>query len=311
MRPLRRHQPQAPFDQVDQAVGIAAAQPHQRLAHAVFFLALVGFLRRHAGHAGIERGTQAVDIGPGAQVGMLAVQFGRGEAGGVHRLEARRFHGQRLPRGAEIQQDRRLVLAQVDVAGLDVQVQQLVDMHLAQAAHQVVEDLAHEMLAQHLGAALLPGRQHVLLQRLAQLVVHHHVDRGVLAEEIHHAHHAGMGNAGQRAALFKEILQAEPECRGVFLGHHGDQFARVAPRQRRRQVLLDRDRRAGFIGGQVDETEPPAGQLLYNTIVGQQRADGQRCTLRLCRALGLCHGNRGRICLRGFANGLSGLIGHL
>lgn len=209
----------------------------------------------------------------GPRLVVLAIQLRRGEARRVHRLEARRFRRERLPRGTEVEQDRRAVLAQIDVARLDVEVQQLVDVDLAQPAHQVMEDLPDEAFAQHLQLALLARAENMLLQRFALLVRHHHVHRAVFPEEIEHAHDGRMGNLGERPAFLEEVLEPEAECACAFLGHDRDQLAGRAPGERRRQVFLDGYRRPMFIGSEIDEAEPPAGQLLYNAIIGQQRAD--------------------------------------
>ena len=60
-----------------------------------------------------------------------------------------REHG---ARGAEIDEQRRAVAAQVDVAGLDVEVQQLVRVHLAQPIQQAGEGIPDPGLLQHAAA---------------------------------------------------------------------------------------------------------------------------------------------------------------
>ena len=55
-----------------------------------------------------------------------AVLLGRGEARRVHRRQLHALGRERLARGAEVEQQRRAVVAQEDVGRLDVEVQQLV-----------------------------------------------------------------------------------------------------------------------------------------------------------------------------------------
>ena len=93
------------------------------------------------------------------------------------------MRGERLPRGAEIEQHRAAVGAQVDVRRLDVEVQELVRVHLAQPVQQMHEHVPDEALG-HLVLAHLD----LLLQRAPALVAHHHVHGLVGAEEIQHAH---------------------------------------------------------------------------------------------------------------------------
>ena len=105
---------------------------------------------------------------------------GEAKPGRVHRRQLQAVHGERLARGAEIDEHRSAVVAHVDVARLDVQVQQLVGMHFAQAVQQLREGVAHPVLLD--GAGLLVD---VLLQRAAALVAHHQVHRVVGAEKIY------------------------------------------------------------------------------------------------------------------------------
>jgi hypothetical protein len=194
-----------------------ASSLREQRGHLVLGLALVGRLRRRAGHAGVHRRADAVDVGPRPERRALGVQLGRREARRVHRRQLRHIGLDGLARGAEVEQDRRAVGAQVDIGRLQVEVQQLVGMHLAQAAADTcVKIVADEALRQQ-AACPWPGAAgaDVLLQRVAGLVGHHHVHGVVGAEEVQHAHHVRMGDAGQRPALLEKALQADAEHRQV------------------------------------------------------------------------------------------------
>ena len=156
---------------------------------------------------------------------------GGAKPGRVHRVQAHAPPRQRLARGAEIDQHRRAVVADVDVGRLDVQVQQLVRVHFAQPVQQLREHVADEVLLDRAAARL-----DVLLQRAAALVAHHQVDGLVGAEEIQHPHHVGVRQARERAAFLEEALHAVAEGREVLVG------------DRRQRVALACAARAGWEG---------------------------------------------------------------
>jgi len=110
-------------------------------------------------------------------------------------------------------------------------VQHLVLVHDAQAAQHLVEQRADGGLAEHLLGLEVAGGDDEVLQGRALQVVHHHVDGFVLAEEIEHAHHGGVRNLRQRAALFKKALKPQPVQRELFGRHLGQKLAGGAGRE--------------------------------------------------------------------------------
>ena len=160
---------------------------------------------------------------------------------------------QRLARRAKVEQDRRTVHPQVDIGRLHVQVQQPVGMDFPQAVHHLRKNPADEAFGQHVLLFLAAVAQDMLLQRAARLVVHHHVNSLVRAEEVQHANDVRVIDRGQRPAFLEEALQADP-VRIQVLGHHvGTQFARLALRQCGRHVFLDGDRVAVFVLRQIHD----------------------------------------------------------
>ena len=190
--------------------------------------------------------------------------LGRGESRRVHRRELRPLRGERLPRRAEVEQHRAAVGAQVDVGRLDVEVQQLVRVHLAQPVQQMHEHVPDEPLG-HLVLAHLD----LLLQRAAALVAHDHVHRFVGAEEVQHAHDVRVIDLRERAAFLEEALHAVPERRHVLGRRRAHDVAVGAQHERRRQVFLDRDRHAGFVERAVDDRETAAADLPVDPVVQQ------------------------------------------
>src|SRR5690606_25251553 len=132
---------------------------------------------------GVHGGTYAVDIAPWAQRVAIGVLLGRSKAGGITGRQPGLNFRKRLPGRAKIQQYRRTVEPDIDIGGLDVQMQQLLGMDFAQAIEQFTENAQHEIFRNRLGLA-----QDVVLQRFAALIVHDHVDGIVGAEEIQHAY---------------------------------------------------------------------------------------------------------------------------
>ena len=157
--------------------------------------------------------------------------------------------------------------------------QQLVGMHLAQAVQELRESRAHPGLVEHALAAL-----DVLLQRAAALVAHHQVHRLVGAEEIQHAHHVGMRQTSQRAALFEETLHAVAKAREIG-GRDLRRRARfAAQRQRRGQVFLDHDRRVFFVVREIDDRKAARSERANDAVVLEARAFRQ-CLVGLRRHL--------------------------
>ena len=240
--------------------------------------------RRRAAHAGKHGRAQAVNIGPGAERRAACIQVGRSEARRVHRREHRGVGVQRLARGAEVEQQRRAVSTQVDVGRFEVEVQQLVGVHFAQAAADAMKHLAHEVFAQAI--AFGGCARDVFLQRVPGLVGHDHVYSLMGAEEIEYAHHVRVHDARQGAAFFEKTLQADAKHRQVRLGHHGDQLPRLTQRQRAWQVLLDGYCIALAVIGKINNTEPAGRNFLYNAVSGNFESCGQRSVILCSHPIG-------------------------
>jgi len=243
----------------------------------VLLLARVARLRRRPRDAGVHRRAHRVDVAPRPELPRLeAVMLGRGESGGVHGLQLHRVLGERDARSAEVEQHRAPFHGDEDVRGLDVQVQQLVCMNLAQPVHQVREDAPDEPLGELVAVAL-----DVELERAAAHVLHHHVAGLVGAEEILDADHVGVRDHRQRPPLLEEALEAVAEdgLVGLFAEHHFHSVG--AQLQRRRQVFLDRERRVLLVAREIDDAEPARRKRLLDAIAVQHVAGGQRL-IRLC-----------------------------
>ena len=202
----------------------------------------------HARDAGVHRRPDCVDVRPRPHLFLIVVLLRGGITGGIHRPQARCIGVQRLPRCAEIEQYGCPVHGDVNVGRLDIEVQQLVGVDFAQAVEQMGEQTAHKAVGKLLAVAL-----NVKLQGASAHVLHDHVDRFIGAEKILHAHDVGMGNRGERPALFEKTLQPVAKHRQVFIGIYFDFSAVYTNDESCRQVLFDRHRRTAFIAPQVDD----------------------------------------------------------
>jgi hypothetical protein len=158
------------------------------------------------------------------------------------------------------------------VGRLDVQMQQLVRMHVTQAIQQIRKHPPDEAFAD--GAAI--GLD-MLLQGLAALEAHHHVDGVVGAEEVGHADDVGMVDARQRPALLEKTLHAVAEDVVVLVraGLHDDRSL-GAQHQLARQVFLDRHRLVVVVTRQIHHAEAAAADLAHDGVFVQPVAVGQR-----------------------------------
>lgn len=119
------------------------------------------------------------------------------------------------------------------------------------------------------------------LQRLAALVIHHHVGGAVRLEVAQHAHDVRMLEPGERARLLQEALES-PAVVGFALGaewHH--RACRSATLYARRelagQVLLDRDRLLKVrIPSEVSDAEAADAEHLVEPVLVQRRLQRQR-----------------------------------
>ncbi len=277
LRALHVIELQAPVDRVEQLPRILAV-PHFRRGDVVVFLgAVVGRLRRRAGEAGKDARADGVAIAPGPEQFAVLVLLRRREARRIHRVQARALLGERLARGAEVDQHGRAVVADVDVGGLDVQMKELVRVHLPQPVQEQREHVADESFLDRSAA-----RVDVLLQRAPAFVAHHHVYGLVRAKEIQHPHHVRMRQPRERAAFLEEAPHAVAERRQVVVRNRGQRVALFSQRELAREVFLDRDRLVVFVVGEIDDGKTPAREHARDAVVFELIAVRQRLIGLLC-----------------------------
>ncbi len=262
LRALQRIEAQAPIDHLEHVIRILAGPDLLRRDEVVLLLARVGSLRRERRKAGEHARAHAVDVGPRTEPVGIAVLLGCGEARRVHRRELRAFRGERLTGGAEVEQHGAAVGAQIDIRRFDVEMKELVRVHLAQPVQQVHEHVAHEPLG-HLVLAHLD----LLLQRAPALVAHDHVDGFIGSKEIEHAHDVRVRDLRERAAFLEEALHSVTKRRHVLGGRCADDVAFRSKHERRRQVFLDRDGHARLVECPIDDRESAATDLPIDPIV--------------------------------------------
>ena len=145
LRPLEVIQAQAPVDDVEQLRRILRA-PGLARRHVACPCPRAGWRLRRlaAGEAGVHRRADRIDVAPGPeQVAPEAVLLGRGVARACRSAAASSPSPESVWRAApKSSSSGRAVVAQIDVRRLDVQVQQLVGVHLAQAVQELGEGRA-------------------------------------------------------------------------------------------------------------------------------------------------------------------------
>jgi len=115
----------------------------------------------------------------------------------------------------------------------------------------------------------------VVTQRLAGLETHHQIYGFVGAEEIQHANHIGVVQAGKRAAFFEKKLQAMIEVRLVLGRDVRRDLSLGAQRQRIGHVLLDSHRGSGRVMRQVDDGKATDRKLSFDAVAFQLAAGRQ------------------------------------
>ena len=162
----------------------------------------------------------------------------------LHRRVARRHQarqrealtGDGLAGGTEVQQHRCAVAADQNVRGLDVPVDEAFVMKAregSQQGQQHVEDVGFRQAAPFADDGF---------QRLAALVLHHHVAGVVQLEEIEHGDDERVAEAREDLTLFQEPFAAPYESLGLLF-RGGLNVAIVIPvRELLREVLFDGNR---------------------------------------------------------------------
>jgi len=159
--------------------------------------------------------------------------LGRGVARGEEGAAARSLHGAGAPRGAEIQENGRTVLPQVDVCRLDVAMDEPLRVQRGQSIQQ------RQGQAENL--RLLEGfapPEHAF-QAFALLVLHDEIGRAVFFEKGQHAHDVRVLESGQGPGLVEKQTPPLLEATGQLRGTQADAAVRVAGRALQRQVFLD------------------------------------------------------------------------
>ena len=273
--------------EADQQPGQESRQGARRLQFAerpvlVVEHAVEGAGRRRSGDRMIERGREAIDVGPWPLLGRGHL-LGRGIARREDRRHRRRPSRHRRARGAEVDQGRIALGVEQDVGGLDVAMQEAGGMDLLQPVEQRPQD------AVELGWCDGTAFQ-ALLQRVARHQFHDDVGGAVGLEEVEHAHDRRRAlQGGERAALVDEALAAPAE----ILRHLGrarqHRDAVLADRQRRGQVFLDRDLAMELVvAGAIGDAEAALAQDRHDLVAADHLAGRQRDEILLadgaCRA---------------------------
>ncbi len=219
--------------------------------------------RRHAGHAVIHRGPDAVQVGPGTLPVFRVVLLERRVAGRHHGSQRFGVLTQRQACGAEVEQHGGTLATQQNVCGFHVAVQKLLRVHTAQALQQRRQHREYLLLAQHTALA------QTLRQRVAPFEVHHQVCGTVGLDEADHPHDARIAEFGQRARLVEEALQPVLVVLDVRFGLVGQPLAVRQPvSQTVRQVFLYRHRLVEHVVvGPVSNAEASDTEHVFNLVV--------------------------------------------
>ena len=234
-----------------------------------------------------ERGAHRVDVGPGPLAAAARVLLDRAVAGRDHRADVRGL-ARGLARGAEVEQHEAAVLvAHVDVVGLDVAVQVARAVHHREAVEERREE-RDDLVLGDVRALLAPG-----LERLAALVLEHHVRGLVRLEEARHAHDVRVPEGGERARLDEEAVEAALVEVLVVVGARRDRVVDGAVGEVLGQVLLDDHLGVEVhVGGGVGDAEAALAQDRVDAVLEQAEADREAsCWGRRASAAGRARGS--------------------
>ncbi len=271
LRPIARRHREARID-----AGQHARREARRIELAERLVGVVqhaveGAGRRLAGDGVIERGREAVDVGPRPLLGRGHL-LGRGIARREDRRQRRAAPRHRRARRAEIDQGGIAGGIEQDVGGLDVAMQEAGIVDLLQAVKQRPQH-AVDLLGRELAAAV-----DALLERLAAQQLHHDIGRAVGLEEVEDVHdrrHAM--KAGQRSSLGDETLATPAEIVGHLGVARQHRRAVLADCQRRGQVFLDRDLAAELdVAGAIGDAEAALAQHRHDLVAADRLAGLKR-----------------------------------
>ena len=227
--------------------------------------------RPPASDAAIEHGAERVDVGPRPLIAPGLVLFERRVALGDDGRDAFDLAAEGLARGAEIEQHRAPVLADVDVGRLDVAMQEMrrVDVF------EPVEDGADHLVDLGFGQRVGLGEQRV--ERLPLDILHDEIGGAVVLEIAVDGDDVGMLERDQRLRLLAEAIEAPVES---FLGRGADRAdLRAIGRARgeaRGQILLDRDLAPDLdFLGQIGDAEAARAEHAQDAIAVEFVPDRQ------------------------------------
>jgi hypothetical protein len=164
---------------------------------------ILGVGRLVARHRPVQGAAHRVEVGPDPLL-TQAVLLQRRVAG-RHHHGVLVGQGHRLPGRPEVQQHQAaVVVAHLDVVGLDVAVQVAGGVHGRQPVQQRLQAPGQQALAAPVVAVLL---RPPLLERSAAFVLQHHVGGAVGLEETCHAHDVRVAEGGQRARFGQKTFQ--------------------------------------------------------------------------------------------------------
>ena len=169
-----------------------------------------------AGHAAIERRAERVDVGPRALTGFAGVLLERRIAPADDRRQRPAPLAQGQPRGAEVEEDRRAVAADVDVLGLDVPVEKSGRVNLVQAIEDRVEDAVDLLFGQRAE----PSEQ--IAEVLALDVLHDQIGGAVGRQIAIDPDDVRMVEANQRFGFAPEAVEAVFEVLAVGVADRSD-----------------------------------------------------------------------------------------
>ena len=225
-----------------------------------------------------EHPSHRVEVGVRALLGIAAVLLERGVSRSNHRGERSGRARKRLARRAEIDQHRVAGLADEDVVGLDVAVQEAGRVDFLDA----VEEWGHD--AEDLRFLGLRMGVEPRLERLAALVVHHHVAGLVCLEVAHDAHDVGMAEAGEGARFLEEAVEPGLVVVGAAGARERDVPGADARDHAAGEELLDGDvLLEQRVAREIGDAEPAHAEDGVEAVLHQHRADGERVRIILRR----------------------------
>jgi hypothetical protein len=277
LRPLAGRRAHRKLHRVDQLGRIGLARGGEERLQRIRLMLERGVraLRRrgrlHAGHAAVKRAAERVDVAPRPLRRAALVLLVGGVAlrdDGAQSL-ALAAHG--LARRAEIEQQRRAVLAQEDVVGLDVAMEEALGVHRLERIEQRIEDAAQ------LGLAEVQRAPQARAERGAALVFHDQIAGAVGLEILQHGDDVLVLQRDQRARLEPEALEPPGEIEAAAAQRPDRDAVGRALRHRRGEKLLDRDQPIGeLLGRAIGDAEAARPQHGAERIDVELRALRQR-----------------------------------